>query len=535
MNPLELIARQISKPLMRDSWGTTATADWDLLSLDGILPLRTTMQPNREGEVTGGYANLVSTAYAGNGVVFACILTRLLLFSEARFQFQQLRNSRPGNLFGTAELKILEHPEPGKTTGDLLSRAIVDIDLSGNWYGLRTGNRIKRLHPAWVTIIVGNRNNPDASSWDSESEVLGYIYEPGGPGSGQKPETYLASDVAHFAPIPDPMAQYRGMSWLTPILREMAADTSATAHKLAFFRNAATPNLSIKLPPTMTQEKARDWIALFEQEHRGVRNAYRSMYFGGGAEATIIGANFQQMDFRGLQSGFETRIASAAGMHPVIVPFSEGLTGSSLNAGNFQQAARLVADKTLRPLWRNFAGSIERVIPLPNPSTRLWYDDRDIPFLRSDVQDVAEIQQKNASTISTYITAGFEPATAVDAVNAGDLDRLVHSGLVSVQLQPPGTTAVPLRATEDFWPSDGPFSMIGTVTRDMVVPSDHPIVRAFPSMFEPSKVPLLTDRTEIHCPGCNRFVGYASGDPAAIGLEMQCRNCKRLVPLKMPT
>jgi phage portal protein BeeE len=520
MNPLEVIARQISKPLLRTAFAPLSMADWnDMFSLDGVLPLHTTMQPNREGEITGEYQSLVSSAYAGNGVVFACVLARLLLFSEARFQYQQLRNSRPGNLFGTAELNILEHPEPGKTTGDLLSRAIVDIDLAGNWYGLRRGNRIKRLHPAWVTIIVGNRNNPDASSWDPSSEVIGYVYEPGGPGGGQEPQTYLASEVAHFAPIPDPMAQYRGMSWLTPVLREMMADTSATSHKLAFFRNAATPNLSIKLPPTMTQEKARDWIALFEQEHRGVRNAYRSMYFGGGAEATIIGADFQQMDFRGLQSGFETRIASAAGMHPVILPFSEGLTGSSLNAGNFQQAARLVADKTLRPLWRNFAGSMEKIIPLPNPATRLWYDDRDIAFLRSDVKDVADIQQKNASTISTYITAGFEPASAVDTVDAGDLARLVHTGLVSVQLQPPGTSAPePARAIADFWPVDGPLSSVGTVKRDTVIAGDHPIVRAFPSMFEPAGVPLQL-AAEWRCSHCHRKIAEREG----LGTEIRCK------------
>lgn len=530
MNPLETLARSLTRPLARSTFAPLSMGDWnDMFSLDGMSLLNTTMQPNREGDVTGGFTSLVGSAYAGNGVVFACILARFMLFSEARFQYQQLRNGRPGNLFGTKELNILEHPEPGKTTGDLLARAIIDIDLAGNWYGLRRPGRIKRLRPDWVTIIVGSRDE-SASAWDPDAEVIGYIYEPGGPGGGQKPQTFLANEVAHFAPIPDPTAQYRGMSWLTPILREMMADTAATAHKLAFFRNSATSNIAITLPSTMTLEKAREWKEFFEQEHTGVRNAYRTMFFGGGATQTVIGADFQQMDFRAMQGAVETRIASASGMHPVIVPFSEGLTGSSLNAGNFQQAARMVADKTLRPLWRNFAGSLENIIPLPNPSSRMWYDDRDIAFLRADIKDAADTQHTYATTIDALVNTGFTPESAISAVMAGDMNQLVHTGLLSVQLQPPGA-ALPARAITDFWPIDGPFTSIGTVTRDMLLPNDHPVVRAFPSMFE-SVAPrsqLNGSGVEIRCPDCHRLVGKAASDPGSIGLEIKCRHCGRLV------
>src|SRR5439155_7553660 len=252
------------------------------------------------------------------------------------------------------------------------------------------------------------------------------------------------------------------------------------------------------------------------------------------AEAQPIGLDFQQMDFRGLQSGFETRIASASGMHPVIVPFSEGLTGSSLNAGNFQQAARLVADKTLRPLWRAMSGSLQNVLNRPNGGARLWYSGREIPFLRTDVTDEAEIQQKNAATISSYITAGFEPASAVDAVDTGDLGRLTHTGLVSVQLQPPGA-AFPARAIGEFWPISGLLSSVGTVARDTVVPSDHPIVRAFPSMFELGTTPLRIEAKpeppqlitseraasdEVRCSSCSRMLGQLSG-----GYRIRCTRC----------
>jgi hypothetical protein len=179
-------------------------------------------------------------------------------------------------------------------------------------------------------------------------------------------------------------------------------------------------------------------------------------------------------------------------MHPVVVALSEGLAGSSLNAGNFGSAARLVGDATLRPLWRNVAGSWETLVP-PPPGSRLWYDDRDIAFLREDVKDQAAITKDLASAIGQLIKDGFEPASAIDAVTSADMSRLVHTGLVSVQLQPPGTIIpggsapqppAAMRARGDFWPSSGGFSTMGTIPRGYELGADHALVREFPSMFE---------------------------------------------------
>src|SRR5690606_23244535 len=106
---------------------------------------------------------------------------------------------------------------PGATTGDLLSRAIQDVDLAGNaFFAKRAGGRIRRLRPDWVTIVLGNESDADADSFDIDSEVIGYIYHPGGRYSDHDPVNLLREQVAHFAPIPDPLAGYRGMSWLTP-------------------------------------------------------------------------------------------------------------------------------------------------------------------------------------------------------------------------------------------------------------------------------------------------------------------------------
>jgi phage portal protein BeeE len=383
------------------------------------------------------FTGYTQAAYKASGVVFACMLARQLLFSEARFQWQQMRSGRPGDLFGNPDLAVLEDPWPNGTTGELMSRMMQDTDLAGNFYAAREGKRLRRLRPDWVSIIL---SAPPAEA--VESDVVGYLYRPGGPagpgtsGDGES-RLYLPEEIAHWSPYPDPESQYRGMSWLTPVLREIQGDRAATTHKLKFYENGATLSTIVSLDPSVTKENFDRFKAAMDAGHTGTENAYKTMYVGGGADVTVVGANMQQLDFKATQGAGETRIAAAARVHPVIVGLSEGLDGSSLNQGNFNAAKRLFAEGTLMPLWRGAAAALSSIVRVPT-GARLWYDTRDIAFLREDAKDAAEIQSAEAVTIRQLVDAGYEPASVVAAVQSQDFSLLTHTGLFSVQLQPPG-------------------------------------------------------------------------------------------------
>ncbi len=763
------------------------------------------MQQNRE-TIQADFVGYINGAYKTSGPIFAVMVARMFLFSEARFQFRRLTNGRPGKLFGNQDLQILEHPWPNATTGDLLGRAINDVDLAGNFYATRVprldgqGSKLARLRPDWVTILKGtiDGTKPSLDSWDPSAELIGYIYQPGGPGSGAKPHTYLPHEVMHFAPIPDPAATYRGMSWVQPVITEVLGDRAMTTHMIMYFENGAclrgsarvatptgwtrmdeikvgdqvigsdgrptrvlgvyrpgvkdiyrvtftggvsvdccedhlwqvqtygqrtggssgrylkgyqvrslrslmdeglrypsgpakftipltdpvryddpgplpldpyvlgcllgdgsmtghhvslaahrddagwlhdemrsllpaglgvdvkrrdrggqaselsfsrrsgvrsnpvlatvrslgvavvhnqkfvpelymrasvedrisllqglcdtdghveagqpgtirftntserlarqvmelaeslggvasikrrvrkgknaktqwsvsfsrlpegivpvrlprkaaryrlsgrfidrtrflksvepvgheevycikveapdglyltddfivthnTPNLVVGMDTGRMDAKTfREWIDVFDSEHSGATNAYKTLYLGNGASATVVGSSLKDLDYSAVQGAVELRIASAGGIHPVILAFDKGLEASSLN--NFANARRLVADRTLRPLWRNFAGSMETLV-VPPPGTQLWYDDRDIPFLKDDESDAAEVLLTKATAMRLLVDAGYEPDSVVQAMEANDLSLLVgsHTGLYSVQLQPPGS------------------------------------------------------------------------------------------------
>jgi len=260
--------REFLSPTPNVPLSTRSLAPYDYLNFGGhmypLFGLNQTMPGQKQEELDGSFASFVA-AHRQNGLVFALLAARLRLFTQTRFQWRRVRLGKPGDLFGTPALGILERPWPNGNTADLLARMIMDVDLAGNFYGVRrSGNRIRRLRPDWVSIVL------DAPAESIDAEILGYLYYPGGRYSGQgDPVALDVSEVAHFVDFPDPTARYRGMSWLSPLVREIMADSAATSHVLRFYENGATPNLVIKRPEDIGPDAFKAWVTMMEAGHAG--------------------------------------------------------------------------------------------------------------------------------------------------------------------------------------------------------------------------------------------------------------------------
>lgn len=437
---------------------------------------------NGQYEVSGASLSEISQRiYKTSGPIWSLIAVRMMLFGEARYRFQRMRDGVPGDLFSTADLQILDHPDGVDRRGvnglrRLAMRAEQDASLMGNGYLFRPDttlperegmrDRVRRLRPDWVTLIYGSDSDHDYYGDALDGELIAYAYTPRMPNATtdktEGPVTILyPHEVSHYAPYPDPEGYHRGMSWLTPVIREITADNWALDHKESFFRNGATTRLAVKVDPSIEKEDFEKLVAMIESHHTGPFNAYKTLYLGGGADPVPMTMNMKDLDYKAITGAGETRLAAAAGIHPVIVGFSEGLEGSALNAGNYQQVKRRVGDGTLRPLWGAFAESLEAIIPTPNDA-RIWYDEAGIAFIRDDSNDAAEILNKRATTIRTLTDAGFEPTTAIKAAQSGDLSQLKHTGLFSVQLQPPGAGEMPADESGNTDPQPKPTDTTGT-------------------------------------------------------------------------
>jgi HK97 family phage portal protein len=388
----------------------------------------------------GNFQAFVDEGYKSNGIVFAVMLVRLLTFSQAEFKFQQLSDRR---LFGNTDLALVESPWPNGSTGELLARMIQDVDLAGNFYAVydQEHGYLERLRPDWVSIVL-----------TESGEVQGYAYCEGGAWSGGSMEFYLPADVAHWSPIPDPVARWRGMSPMSPVVREIAVDTRLTDYKTKYLDNAATPNLLVKYPQQLTAQQVDELRQRFAARHGGSSKAFKTMLLDRGADATVVGSTFEQMNLKTVQGAGETRIAAAFGVPPVIVGLSEGLEAATYS--NYELAMRRFSDLTMVPLWQSAAKALESLVKVPVGS-RLWYDVGHMPALRQTEKDRADTMQTFANAAGELIRSGFDPMTVAAALHAGDVTLLSHTGAIPTALYPNGQAPMPPRAEPLVVISDG--------------------------------------------------------------------------------
>lgn len=390
-------------------------------------------------------------ALRGCPPAFAAQMVRALVLSQARFTFRRRASTnRQGKTFGGRQLAVLEQPWKNGTTGQLLTTMEWHAGVAGNAYVTnRTPGRLRVLRPDWVAIVYGSHQEPEDAATALDGELLGYAYANGGlvaPGNGtltgvaNQVWTLLPDEVAHYtaAGLTDPEGGGIGMSWLTPALRDMQADKAAAEHKVMFFKNAATSNLVVKGIPAITKDQFDEIVDAMESRHAGIANAYRTLYLTAGADATVIGTNFKDMDLKNVTALGETRISVLSRVPAAVLGISEGLSGSSLNSGNFDAARRVLADTWVSPTLQDYAASLAPLVDVPNDA-ELWPDTADMPILRDDSKAAAEIEQLKQASIVAYVNAGFTPESAVQAVAAGDVSLLKHSNLLSVQLQSPGS------------------------------------------------------------------------------------------------
>ncbi len=398
-----------------------------------LLPTMTGEKVERIGENFQGF---VTRAYLDNGVVWAAVVARLVLFSQARFVLRDRRTMELSQL--PRRLGWLEEPWPNGTTAELLARIEQDTSLAGNYYIYRAEpDRLQRLRPDWVDIVTNGR------------EPIGYAYYEGG-NRGKRPQLLDVKQVAHGSPYPDPVKAFVGNSWLASVVRDIMSDQAMNVHKLKFFENAATPNLLIKLQQQLNPEQKESLQAALAQRHTGVKNAWKTMVLEGGADAQIIGTNFEQMAFGAIQAAGENRIAVAARVPSIVLGIKEGADQATYN--NYGQAVRAFADHTMQHLWAHAAGVMGQIVDVP-AGKELWFDTRHISALQADAMDEAKIRQTEAITIRNLTDAGFDPDSVIHAVITGDFKVLRHSGLFSVQLQEAGSND---DEPADDVPSDDP-------------------------------------------------------------------------------
>ena len=221
------------------------------------LPGTDSMGRGREG-AQPALVRHAQDAFRLNGVVFGCITARIALLSEARLTLQSTVDK---HLFGTQALSVLEYPWPNAQTGDLLGRIEQDTSYAGNSYTRRAvpadggDTELVRMRPDCVTIISEEAHDDQGRVWkrpigyEEDLKPLGIM--------DREPQHFTVDEVAHYAPVKDAEGSFKGMSWVTAVLKEIGADIAMTEYKTTHVQNGAQPGLVLKYPRNLS-EKALD-------------------------------------------------------------------------------------------------------------------------------------------------------------------------------------------------------------------------------------------------------------------------------------
>ena len=395
---------------MRRAW-TAGDNTPDATEARQLVQLVETLAKSPTESIGNDFVSFVQRGYLNNGIVYGCITARLVLFSQGVFKLRNKRDKTEKDL--PPRLGILDAPWPSGSTAEMLSRIEQDTSLAGNWYlNQAEPGRLQRLRPDWTKIVLDPQGR----------ERVGYIYHRGGPGNDPAGLPLTLDEVIHGSPYPDPLAAFRGTSWISSVTTEVQSDTAMTEHKRNFFGNGATPNLLITLQQSLQEPQRKVWRDMLSSTFGGVGNAWKTMVLEDGADAKIIGKAVD-LGFTDTQGGGENRIAVASGVPSVVLGIKEGAAQATYN--NYGSALTHFSNFTIQHMWNDTTSVFTAMMPVP-AGWELVIDTSDIPALRQDAQDLATVTETQARTIRDLADGGFTADSVIDAVTGNDLTLLVE-------------------------------------------------------------------------------------------------------------
>lgn len=389
-------------------------------------------------EPVARFESLVTGVHRRHGIVSAAVAARSLLMSQLAFRFRA-RWSGDQELLTSPGLAVFD------TFGMPLSQALMSLEqhasYAGSAYVMRRATRrgvvLQIVPPSAVTVAMAS-----TELVDPEDEAAPFLLRPAGylvrDGSQRRPLVVPPEDMAHWAPEPDPIAWWRGESWVLSVLRDVATDNQVQDHVNQFFTHAATPNLSVSFDASLSTDQVREYAQLINEGYGGAANAWRTMVLGGGADVKPVGVDLDKLAYRDVQGGLETRIALRSLVPAPILGIREGMQGSALTTGNYGAARRRWSDGWFSPTAQGLCAVLDPLVDRPEGrQVELTFDPARVMFLQEDRKDEAEILAAKAQAAKALVEAGYDARSVTDAVTSGDLSKLVHSGLFSVQLQSP--------------------------------------------------------------------------------------------------
>ena len=387
----------------------------------------------------GDMDSFVSAVGRRSGLVAGAIAARGYLMSQLVpvWRNDSRGDSQYGQLFGNSSLDALNDPHGAITRQQFMMTVESHVAFAGKAVVAARDDGFELLRPDRAhPVMASTVETSDPQVVISSGDLVGWLYYKNG--HDAEPETLMPDKVATFIPEPHPTNPFEGEAWVWAVVEDVMINRYGNQHVKSYFKNGATPRTIIMPDKTLTPDQIGEFQGVFDEKHRGAGNAYKTAWIGGGSSIQVIGSNLSELDLRHVTGSVDAAVTVRSRVPAIVLGTREGLAGSSLNAGNYASTRRLWADGWFTPHAEHFLASMSRLLPTPaGGPTVLTFDPHLVLFLQEDRKDAAEIDSIKAGAIRQLIDAGFEPASAVDAIVNENFARLNHTGLTSVQLVAP--------------------------------------------------------------------------------------------------
>lgn len=319
---------------------------------------------------------LMNQGFRMNSIASACI--QMIASSLPEAQLNIYRKDSDGELEVLPEhwlADLIRFPNDATSTFELWEKTAIYLLTAGSAYWLlmrdsETGpiERIELLRPDLVTPEVDR----------GSGRIVAWKYRPEGTGQEIVYPVYQVLAIA----FPDPLG-VDGLSPLSRVMREIGIDNGATDFTRDFFENGAVVAGILSSDQELDKDTADRIEERWNQKFgRWARGRFKTAVLGKGTTYQQMALNFRDMEFESVRSFVETRICSAFGVDPVLLPSWVGIRHGG-KYSNYQEARRHLWLETIVPLLRRIESKIN--------SQLLVYEDR--VFCRFDLGKVEALQE----------------------------------------------------------------------------------------------------------------------------------------------
>jgi len=315
----------------------------------GLIP---TWQNGQPLYPTENLELLTKEGYNKNSIASACINMIATSAPEAQLKVYRITNDGEIEVTDHWLMNLIDKPNDHMSTFELWELTHIYLNTGGvaYWELVRTDRNpaapvveVLPLRPDWIKVI------PDRKEY-----IGGYQYEVNGQTIEYEPWEILAF------PLPNPIDEFRPLSPLARVAREIGIDNETTDFTKTFFENNGVPGGIISTDQQLTKEESDRIELRWWQRFRGNRRG-RTAVLGHGAQYQQLSMSFKDMEFESLRAFTETRICAAFGVDPVLLPSWVGIRYGG-KYSNYAEARKHLWDETIIPSLRRIETKISTLL-----------------------------------------------------------------------------------------------------------------------------------------------------------------------------